>query len=132
MERRARGSLEQEVIAVLAATGQPRTVAEVLADLSGTPAYTTVMTTLTRLCDKGALQRERRGRGFLYSLAAAPQSVDAARTARKMTRLLEDHRGGRRSDVLARFVAELEPGDEELLLTLLGEADSAPTDPPVR
>lgn len=31
-----------------------------------TPAYTTIMTVLTRLADKGLLTRERDGRNYLY------------------------------------------------------------------
>lgn len=123
MQRRPRGSLEHEVLAVVAAAQDPQTVAQVTAAVAGATAYTTVMTTLGRLCDKGALHREREGRGFVYSLAAAPQSVTAALTARQMHRLLQSE--GRREDVLARFVAELGPGDEQLILELLDTHDGA-------
>ncbi len=118
MQRRPRGSLEREVLAAVADAQAPQTVAQVAALVRGATAYTTVMTTLGRLHDKGALKREREGRGFVYSLTTAPQSVDAARTARQMHRLLQGQ--GRREDVLARFVAELGPGDEQVLLELLG------------
>jgi len=46
---RRKGALEQEVLAALAAAGRPLTAAEVLADLGDGLAYTTVMTTLSRL-----------------------------------------------------------------------------------
>lgn len=115
--RRPRGSLEGEVLAVVAGASGPVTTAQVTADLSGTAAYTTVMTTLNRLCDKGALTRRRHGRSYEYALATAPESVDAARAARQMRRLLDAQ--GSRDDVLARFVAELDPAEEEVLRHLL-------------
>lgn len=124
--RRARGTLEDEVLAAVSSATGPRTVASVLESLDGSAAYTTVMTTLVRLCDKGYLVRSRHGRGYAYTLAAPAQSIHAAVTARQMARLLA--REGRRSDVLARFVAELEPGDDDLLRALLG--DVPPTDRP--
>lgn len=37
-------------------------------------AYTTVMTTLARLCDKGVLARERDGKRYLYSPAYSRES----------------------------------------------------------
>ncbi len=121
MQRRPRGSLEQEVLAAVAHAQAPQTVAQVAAVVRGSTAYTTVMTTLGRLHIKGALDRHRVGRGFVYSLRTAPQSVDAALTARRMHRLLQSQ--GRRADVLARFVAELGPGDEQVLLELLGSQE---------
>lgn len=128
MQRRPRGSLEREVLTAVAAGQGPQTVAEVSAAVTGATAYTTVMTTLGRLYEKGALRRERQGRGFVYSLATTPQSVNAALAARQMHRLLAGE--GRREDVLARFVAELDPGDEQLLLELLGTQDGAPESTP--
>ncbi len=72
MQRRPRGSLEQEVLAAVAHAQAPQTVAQVAAVVRGSTAYTTVMTTLGRLHIKGALDRHRVGRGFVYSLRTAP------------------------------------------------------------
>ena len=119
--RRARGSLEDEVLDVLIRAGEPRTVAQVAQALGPATAYTTVMTTLARLHDKGALSRERRGRGYRYSMAGPATAVGAAVAARQMHRLLG--RVGQRSDVLARFVAELQPGDDEVLRDLLSRPE---------
>ncbi len=63
MRRRARGSLEHEVLDAVTGAARPVTVAEVVTALAEPTAYTTAMTTLARLQDKGALVRERRGRG---------------------------------------------------------------------
>jgi len=127
MRRRARGSLEHEVLAAVSAAARPVTVAEVVAALGGPTAYTTVMTTLARLREKGALIRERRGRAFVYAPAAAAELVAAARTARQMRRLLEGQ--GTRADVLARFVAELDADDGAVLLGLLADTGGHPTPP---
>jgi predicted transcriptional regulator len=116
---RRRGALEQEVLGSLAAAGRPLTVAEVLADLGDDLAYTTVMTALSRLHAKGVLTREPAGRAFAYSLPADPAAMGASVTARRMSRLLGS--GQDRAGVLARFVADLSPEDEQLLTELLAD-----------
>ena len=118
MSRREPGELEQEVLH-LVSQAAPATVAvaEVQARLPGRPAYTTVMTTMARLTDKGALVRVRDGRAFRYTLAAPAGNVEDAVLARRMRRLLTD--GSDRAGVLARFVAELDPDEERMLADLL-------------
>jgi len=117
---RPRGALEREVIACVAAADHPLTPAEVLAEVDGGLAYTTVMTTLSRLHDKGALVREVDGRAYRYALAATVDTLESSLTARQMRRLLEA--GTDRAGVLARFVADLQPDDERLLVELLKTA----------
>jgi predicted transcriptional regulator len=94
---------------------QPMSPAEVKASLDGMLAYTTVMTTLARLHRKGMATRTREGRGYVYS----PSVDEAAHTAAAMTDLLRRRRD--HAAVLARFVAELPPEDERLLVRLLRE-----------
>ena len=115
MARRPAGELEHEVLAVLAAADQPLTPADVQAALDRDLAYTTVLTALVRLHEKGAVARERVGRGYAYRWAADTTTV----TARRMRHLLE--RDEDPQGVLARFVAELGPDDERLLAGLLAE-----------
>lgn len=115
MARRPSGSLEQEVLAVLATTRQPMTPADVHMALEHELAYTTVLTALMRLHEKGAVTRERSGRTHVYLWAADASTL----TARRMRRLL-DH-GEDRESVLARFVAELGPEDGRLLAQLLDQ-----------
>lgn len=117
---RPRGALEREVLACLAAAGRPLSPGEVRADLGDQLAYTTVMTTLSRLYAKGALSRQPAGRGYAYELAGGPDAAQASMTAHRMLQLLEA--GGDRAGVLSRFVADLRPEDEELLSGLLAEA----------
>ena len=114
---RPRGALEREVLACLAAAGRPLTAGEVLAELGGGLAYTTVMTTLTRLQAKGVLTRRLSGRAYGYAVAGDPDQVEASLAAHRMRRVLDE--GGDRAGVLARFVADLSPEDEQLLAGLL-------------
>jgi predicted transcriptional regulator len=118
---RPRGALEREVLACLAVAGRPLTVAEVLVELGGALAYTTVMTTLTRLHDKGALVREQAGRAYTYAVTGDAQAMGSSVTAQRMRRLLEA--GEDRAGVLTRFVAGLRPEDEQLLAELLAVAE---------
>jgi predicted transcriptional regulator len=73
------GSLETQVMAVVWAAGSPLTVREALDALNarrGEPlAYTTVLTVMSRLADKGALARTERGRGHLYAPAVADEAA---------------------------------------------------------
>ena len=105
----------------LAVAARPMTPAEVLESLGSGLAYTTVMTTLTRLYEKGALSREASGRAFAYRLSGDPSSVAANVTAHQMHRLLA---GADREQVLSRFIADLQPGDEALLMDLLKKSTS--------
>jgi predicted transcriptional regulator len=114
---RPRGALEREVLGCLAAAGQPLSPGEVRAELGGDLAYTTVMTTLSRLHAKGALTRQRAGRGYAYGLPGGPDAAQASMTAHRMLALLDS--GEDRAGVLSRFVADLRPEDEELLNDLL-------------
>ncbi len=127
--RRARGELERRVVAVLAGADRPLTPGQTQAELGGGLAYTTVMTTLTRLVDKGALQREQAGRSYAYSLVTAADDVAAALTGRRMSQLLAA--GPDRASALAHFVADLGPDDEQLLADLLRPTAADPAGQPV-
>ena len=116
---RSRGGLEREVLACLAAAGRPLTAGDVQAELGSGLAYTTVMTTLTRLHAKGALTRELNGRAYAYALPGDQAEVGASVTAHRMRRLLDA--GDDRASVLARFVATLSADDERLLAELLAD-----------
>jgi predicted transcriptional regulator len=124
---RPRGALEREVLACLAAAGRPLAPADVQAELGGRLAYTTVMTTLSRLHAKGAVTRQPAGRGYVYALQGDAGDAQASMTARRMLRLLEG--GSDRASVLSRFIADLSQEDEQLLTGLLAEGRLPPGDP---
>ncbi|MCX3061246.1 BlaI/MecI/CopY family transcriptional regulator [Streptomyces beihaiensis] len=111
--RRAPGELESDVLSALWAAREPLTAAQVRERLTGDLAYTTVLTILTRLHDKGTLERHRAGRGYAY----AAVRDEATHTAERMHSLLE--RGRDRAAVLSRFVSELSAEDEQLLQRFL-------------
>lgn len=125
--RRPPGRLESEVHAAIAAVGEHgATVADITAAVDPALAYTTVVTTLTRLVQRGVLTRRRAGRSVRFTVAGDAGAVAATATARRMHRLLAA--SGNRSGALARFVADLDPSDERRLaelLTLVG-SDRAP------
>jgi len=124
---RGRGELEREVLASVAAAAHPVTANEVLSDLGGGLAYTTVMTTLARLEAKGVLARSMAGRAYAYSLVGDPAQVEEALAAHRMRRVLDSR--GDRASVLARFVAELPAEDEQTLRALLAAADGELREP---
>ena len=118
-ERRAAGTLESEVLGILRAAAGPLTPGEVRDRLSGAGqrelAYSTVVTTVSRLHAKGLLSRRRAGRGFCY----APVD-EASLAAGRMSHALGS--GSDRDAVLSRFVSGLSGRDAELLRRLLGGA----------
>src|SRR4051794_34765126 len=94
--RRPPGMLEDEVLAVLWTSGRSMTPAQVQAPLGDKLAYTTVMSTLTRMYRKGLVAREPARKGYAY----APTVDEASHTAQAMTDLLSRRRD--RAGVLAR------------------------------
>ncbi|MGQ4418091.1 BlaI/MecI/CopY family transcriptional regulator [Streptomyces sp. SAS_269] len=115
--RRPAGELEASVMAALWAAGTPRTPDQVQLGLGGGLARTTVTTILTRLHDKGIVDRRRQGRGYAYFPVQDAQGL----TARRMHTELD--RDSDRETVLARFVAQLGPDDERILRDLLEPGD---------
>ncbi|WP_416975442.1 BlaI/MecI/CopY family transcriptional regulator [Streptomyces sp. 4F14] len=116
--RRGQGELEALVLEALRAAEGPATAGWVQERLGSDLAYTTVITILTRLLEKGAVTRERAGRSFAWT----PASDQAGLAARKMRKVLDGERD--REAVLASFVTGLGADDERLLRELLGEAGS--------
>jgi predicted transcriptional regulator len=112
-ERRPAGELEAAVMAALRDARAPLTSGRVRSDLGLGLARTTVATTLARLHEKGVVSRERQGRGYAY----LPMQDAPGLTARRMHTELD--RDTDRETVLARFVAQLNLGDEQLLRRLL-------------
>ena len=117
--RRPAGALEAEIVATLWAAGEPLTPKAVQSQLGGELAYTTVMTALTRLYDKGVVSREKSGRAYAYTAVLDAPGIAAAR----MRELLES--GGDRQAVLARFLGSLSDHDERALIELLRSARAA-------
>lgn len=114
--RRAPGELEADVLAALWRADEPLSPGQVREELGSDLAYTTVMTILTRLHDKGSVTRRRVGRAFVYT----PAFAQAERAAAQMRSLLNS--GDDRAEVLARFVGSLTTDEERTLAALLRRA----------
>lgn len=113
------GHLEYEVMQALwdeAPANVPAVLAEINHDRDpdGQLAYTTVMTVLARLHEKGLLERERRGRGYDYApLFDEPALVE--HLSGQEVRDLLDRYG---EVALAQFAAVVERADPQLIRRL--------------
>ena len=114
-QRRGYGDLAQAILDLVGQAGAPVTPAQVRDALGQELAYTTVMTVMARLYDRGLLARKRSGRAFAYTVVGDPAQV----TARRMHRILDVDAD--RAGVLARFVDGLTGEDEHLLRALLDQ-----------
>ena len=116
MSRRAYGALETDVLGVLWDGGAALTPGEVRDALGGDLAYTTVMTVLTRLFEKGLVTRTQQGRAFAYRPAHSRSEL----AAQRMRDILAD--AGDRAGALTGFVGGLSKRDAELLRRIVGES----------
>jgi predicted transcriptional regulator len=116
-ERRAMGALETTVLTCLWRSKNALTPAEVIEAMDDPPAYTTVMTILTRLWQKGLVGREMRGRAFAYQ----PLVSEAELAAQRMRATLLA--ASDRQDALSHFVGTLTKREERALRQILGDLD---------
>ena len=80
MKRRNNGELENAVLTALRERGAPMAVAELQSAVSAPkPAYTTMMTVLTRMEDKGLITRERVSRSLMISPVRSQAATAASR-----------------------------------------------------
>lgn len=118
MAKAPMGELEAAVMDILWDSGGWRTPGEVHEVLSADRqlAYTTVMTILVRLWQKGRLERQRDGRAFAYRPVHSREEHTALRMGEMLTA------AGDRPAALARFVESLPAADVAQLRRLLGDA----------
>lgn len=96
------GGLEAEVMEFIWSQEGPVTVNAILPVLKGrTRAYTTIMTIVTRLHEKGLIERARQGRSFVYWPAGSRDEL-AARALHELISSAEHPEA-----VLAHFVEDL-------------------------
>lgn len=112
--------LETEIMDV-AWSREETTVRDVLDELNARServrAYTTVMTVMTRLCDKGLLERRRRGKTDVYHAALDREEYDERRSAGQVAELLDTY-GDRALVHFARSLQKLDPDRRERLRRL--------------
>lgn len=68
------GDLEQKVMKIIWSKNSPVAVADVLKELGGNHAYTTIMTVMSRMEKKGILKRVPQGKSFLYTPKQSKES----------------------------------------------------------
>jgi predicted transcriptional regulator len=105
------GDLEAEVMDRMWARVEPATVRDILEELRQVRplAYTTVMTVMDRLFQKGWLTRERVGRGYAYATTLSRSEY----TGRQLSEVLSstDNRGM----ALLHFVRSMDSAEVEAL-----------------
>lgn len=106
------GELETSVLEILWAEPRARSVREVASELKRRPAlaYTTVLTVLDRLHDKGFVSREKDGRAFLYRPRIAREALMAERAASAL-----GQKGPPPNAVLMAFLDSVESRDPKVL-----------------
>jgi len=109
------GRLEREVLGVLWRASRPMTPGDVRVELSRPLAYTTVMTVLARLYEKGLVLRTARGRAYAYR----PAMSESELTARRMGEALA--LAGDRAAALIGFVSHLSKRDVDALRRAMGD-----------
>jgi predicted transcriptional regulator len=107
------GELERKALAEVRRRGEA-SVARVCSGLSGSLAYTTVMTTLDRLYKKGLLDRRKEGRAYLYSAKYTVEEMERNVAEDVISKLL-DSGTGRVEPVLACIVDSVSERDRLLL-----------------
>jgi predicted transcriptional regulator len=122
VKRLGSGELESQVLDVVWGTPGPVTPRQVHDALSTSRklAYTTVMTILVRLCEKGLLEREPAGRAFAYRPRVSREQRAAARMNDALTS------AGDPSLALTHFVDSLSPDQVDELRKVVRRARSDP------
>lgn len=124
------GELEDAIMDCIWAEQRPMRVREVVEALGPErqPAYTTVMTVMDILYNKGWLQRERDGRAWRYQATGSRGDY----TAELMSQALST--SDNRSAALVQFVAQMSLADAALLRRALdaASADTAPPEKPAK
>lgn len=107
------GSLQARVLQALSKRGAS-TVRDVVDALRGRFAYTTVMTVLSKLHEKGLVGREQRGKGYLYTPRYSSEELRD-----RMVRFLVDELVDDFGEVaLAHFASALDRLDRRRLAEL--------------
>lgn len=107
------GSLQTRVLETLSRRG-PSTVREAAEALRGKFAYTTVMTVLSKLHEKGLVGREQRGKGYVYTPKYRLEELRDRMAQRLVAELVDDF-----GDVaLAHFASALDRVDRRRLSAL--------------
>ena len=119
------GPLAAAIVREVAARGET-SVADVVAGLRSTQrrdhAYTTIMTVMARLHEKGVLERDRRGRQYIYR-ASAPEAELVDRLSGLAVDRLVERYGSAALRHFAVKLADLDPETRRRLAALADEPE---------
>jgi len=106
------GELEARALEILWAAAMPLSVRAVAAQLKRRPAlaYTTVLTVLDRLHDKGFVARDKNGRAFMYRPRIGREALMGERAASALSK-----KGPPQNAVLMAFLDSVESRDPGVL-----------------
>jgi predicted transcriptional regulator len=107
------GELGGQVMEIIWSKGAAtvKEVHELLADAGSELAYTTIKTVMTRIYEKGVLEREPEGRGFRYRPLQSREQFIAARSRDVVSKVLADMSG----PILSAFVDDLSADEADQL-----------------
>lgn len=108
------GGLEQKIINILWSSDVPLKPAQVLSQLNEDYAYTTVMTVLKRMSNKGLLKRQLQVNTFLYSAAVDRETFTTQCLDDLFKRLFQSYGGA----VVPAFVKHAKEAKIDLTTTL--------------
>ena len=119
------GPLAAAIVRVVSARGEA-SVADVVEGLRGTQrrehAYTTIMTVMSRLHEKGVLTRNRRGRQYIYR-TSAPEAELVDRLSGLAVDRLVDRYGSAALRHFATRLADLDPETRRRLVALADDSE---------
>lgn len=104
------GDLEQKIMKVIWESDTPLKPSEVLERLDEGYAYTTVMTVLKRLNDKGLLKRVKKGKAYLYQSSEKKENFAKSRLKKLFASVL----GTYNELAITQFVDSLEDNPEDI------------------
>jgi BlaI family penicillinase repressor len=109
VERLGFGELELSILKIVRELGRV-TVREVYERLGSEGSYTTIMTVMSRLSDKGELTREKEGKQYLYWISSQNESSSKSILKRIQDKIF----GGKPTALVSYLLADEEITDEDL------------------
>ena len=103
------GELELSILKTIRKSGRV-TVRNVYESLGSAGSYTTIMTVMSRLADKGELVREKEGKQYIYW--SAPQNKTSSQSVLK--RIQDKIFGGKGAALVSYLLENQEISDKEL------------------
>lgn len=110
MEKLGFGELELSILKILRALGRA-TVRDIYKSLGNKGSYTTIMTVMSRMADKGELMREKEGKQYIYWID--PQNASPSKNSLQR---IQDKIFGGKSAAMVSYLLESDPeiSDQDL------------------